>query len=41
MNGVQLVKIFGTKSKNSINKIFLSGIGKKLQIRRTRKNNQA
>jgi hypothetical protein len=35
MNGVQLVKIFGTKSKNSINKIFLSGIGKKLQTMHT------
>jgi hypothetical protein len=34
-------KKFGTKSKSSINKNFLTGIGKKLQIRRTRKNNQA
>jgi hypothetical protein len=40
-NGVQLVNKFGTKSKSSINKNFLCGIGKKLQIRRTRKNNQA
>jgi hypothetical protein len=31
----------GTKSKSSINKNFLSGISEKLQIRRTRKNNQA
>jgi len=34
-------KKIGTKSKSSINKTFLGGIGEKLQIRRTRKINQA